>query len=189
MNDVKDGVLIDVIKSGKWDDAAVKKQLAAFSNIEQQARYYRVKYYFDLSKVLTPEQRKLVQKISHRRWASNGISLNQQWFRLSAQALFLAQTEIPARHRHRLRDRWHNPPAFPPLDHHPLAQPAKLVDENSQLPLRFSELMKHSAFNFDGIEPNPRQSPDKNSSGDTSSSQTRNPWRTGSYRNTHRLLF
>ncbi|MEG0531407.1 MAG: hypothetical protein RR610_08765, partial [Citrobacter sp.] len=62
VNDVKDGVLIDVIKSGKWDDAAVKKQLAAFSNIEQQARYYRVKYYFDLSKVLTPEQRKLVQK-------------------------------------------------------------------------------------------------------------------------------
>lgn len=74
VNDVKDGVLIDVIKSGKWDDAAVKKQLAAFSNIEQQARYYRVKYYFDLSKVLTPEQRKLVQKISHRRWASNADS-------------------------------------------------------------------------------------------------------------------
>lgn len=62
VKDVKNGALIDVIKSGKWDDAAVKKQLAAFSSIEQQARYYRVKYYFDLSKVLTPEQRQQVQK-------------------------------------------------------------------------------------------------------------------------------
>ncbi len=62
VKDVKDGALIDVIKSGKWDDAAVRKQLSAFSNIEQQARYFRVKYYFDLSKVLTPEQRQQVQK-------------------------------------------------------------------------------------------------------------------------------
>ena len=62
VKDVKDGALIDVIKSGKWDEAAVKKQLSAFSNIEQQARYYRVKYYFDLNKVLTPEQRQQVQK-------------------------------------------------------------------------------------------------------------------------------
>ena len=54
VKDVKDGALIDVIKSGKWDEAAVQKQLSAFSNIEQQARYYRVKYYFDLNKVLTP---------------------------------------------------------------------------------------------------------------------------------------
>ncbi|VDY43941.1 putative secreted protein [Salmonella enterica subsp. arizonae] len=45
MKGIKDGALIEVIKSGKWDDAAVKQQLAAFSNIEQQARYYRVKYY------------------------------------------------------------------------------------------------------------------------------------------------
>ncbi|EAZ2863396.1 Spy/CpxP family protein refolding chaperone [Salmonella enterica] len=62
MKGIKDGALIEVIKSGKWDDTAVKQQLAAFSNIEQQARYYRVKYYFDLSKVLTPEQRQQVQQ-------------------------------------------------------------------------------------------------------------------------------
>ncbi|AMG93432.1 Spy/CpxP family protein refolding chaperone [Citrobacter amalonaticus] len=61
MKDIKDGALIDVIKSGKWDESAVKKQLSAFSKVEQQVRYYRVKYYFDLSKVLTPEQRKQVQ--------------------------------------------------------------------------------------------------------------------------------
>lgn len=54
---VKNGVLINVIQSGKWDEKAVKEQLAAFSHIEEQARYYRVKYYFDVSQVLTPEQR------------------------------------------------------------------------------------------------------------------------------------
>lgn len=62
MKDVKDGALIDVIQSGKWNEKAVKKQLEAFSKVEQQTRYYRVKYYFDLNQVLTPEQRKQVQE-------------------------------------------------------------------------------------------------------------------------------
>ncbi|MEJ5073352.1 Spy/CpxP family protein refolding chaperone [Enterobacter ludwigii] len=61
MKDVKDGALIDVIHSGKWDEQAVKTQLEAFSKVEQQTRYYRVKYYFDLNQVLTPEQRKQIQ--------------------------------------------------------------------------------------------------------------------------------
>ncbi|MDU4842579.1 MAG: Spy/CpxP family protein refolding chaperone [Leclercia adecarboxylata] len=56
-DNVKNGTLINVIQSGKWDEKAVKAQLAAFSRIEEQARYYRVKYYFDVSQVLTPEQR------------------------------------------------------------------------------------------------------------------------------------
>ncbi|HEF4889492.1 TPA: hypothetical protein SAQ42_003749 [Klebsiella oxytoca] len=60
--DIKDGVLFEVIDSGKWNEKAVKDQLAAFSQVEQQARYYRVKYYFDVNLVLTPEQRKQVQK-------------------------------------------------------------------------------------------------------------------------------
>lgn len=60
--DIKDGVLFDVIDSGKWNEKAVKDQLAAFSKVEQQVRYYRVKYYFDVNRVLTPEQRKQVQK-------------------------------------------------------------------------------------------------------------------------------
>ncbi|MDM7251814.1 Spy/CpxP family protein refolding chaperone, partial [Klebsiella grimontii] len=60
--DIKDGVLFDVIDSGKWNEKAVKDQLAAFSKVEQQVRYYRVKYYFDVNQVLTPEQRKQVQK-------------------------------------------------------------------------------------------------------------------------------
>ncbi|HHC2617151.1 hypothetical protein [Klebsiella pneumoniae] len=37
-------------------------QLAAFSKIDQQVRYYRVKYYFEVNKVLTPEQRTQVKK-------------------------------------------------------------------------------------------------------------------------------
>ncbi|HFZ8995911.1 TPA: Spy/CpxP family protein refolding chaperone [Citrobacter freundii] len=61
MKDVKDGALIDVIESGKWNEKAVKDQLAAFSNVEQQVRYYRVKYYFDVNQVLTPAQRKQVK--------------------------------------------------------------------------------------------------------------------------------
>ncbi|MFU0919582.1 Spy/CpxP family protein refolding chaperone [Kluyvera sichuanensis] len=61
MKDVKDGMIIDMIQSGKWDEAGVNKQLAAFSKVDQQVRYYKVKYYFDLSQVLTAEQRKQVQ--------------------------------------------------------------------------------------------------------------------------------
>lgn len=61
LKEVKDGVIIDMIQSGKWNDAGVKTQLSAFSKVDQQVRYYKVKYYFDLSQVLTPEQRQQVQ--------------------------------------------------------------------------------------------------------------------------------
>ncbi|BBS10468.1 hypothetical protein AAHE33_001716 [Klebsiella aerogenes] len=60
--DIKDGVLFDVIDSGKWNEKAVKDQLAAFSKVEQQVRYYRVKYYFGVNQVLTPQQRTQVKK-------------------------------------------------------------------------------------------------------------------------------
>ena len=60
-NDIHDGALIDIIQSGKWNESAVKTQLAAFSKVDQQVRYYKVKYYFDLSQVLTPAQRQQVQ--------------------------------------------------------------------------------------------------------------------------------
>ncbi|MRS14455.1 hypothetical protein GJV06_06115 [Enterobacteriaceae bacterium RIT691] len=61
MKDVKDGALIDVIQSGKWNEKAVKNQLEAFSKVEQQTRYYRVKYYFDVNQVLTPAQRQQIK--------------------------------------------------------------------------------------------------------------------------------
>ena len=53
---------LESIDSGKWDEKAVNDQLAAFSKIDQQVRYYRVKYYFEVNKVLTPEQRTQVKK-------------------------------------------------------------------------------------------------------------------------------
>lgn len=59
--EVQDGALLSMIQSGKWDDDAVKKQLSALSEVDQQIRYYKVKYYFDFSQTLTPEQRQLVQ--------------------------------------------------------------------------------------------------------------------------------
>ncbi|MCV5180323.1 hypothetical protein OFC21_33440, partial [Escherichia coli] len=49
--EIKDGALINVIDSGKWDEKAVNDQLAALSKIDQQVRYYRVKYYFEVNKV------------------------------------------------------------------------------------------------------------------------------------------
>ena len=61
MTGVKDGALIDMFQAGKWDESTVKSQLSAFSKIEEQTRYYRVKYYFDVSQVLTPEQRKQIR--------------------------------------------------------------------------------------------------------------------------------
>jgi len=61
MNIRTDGAIIDMIRSGKWNDNTVKTQLTAFGNAEQQARYYKVKYYFDLNQILTPAQRQQVQ--------------------------------------------------------------------------------------------------------------------------------
>jgi Spy/CpxP family protein refolding chaperone len=50
-------VIVNMIKSGKWDEAAAKKQLQAISDIQAQARYYRAFYLFEVSKVLTAEQK------------------------------------------------------------------------------------------------------------------------------------
>lgn len=58
----KDGAITDMFRAGKWDDATVKQQLSAFSQLDQQVRYYRVKYYFDVNQVLTPEQRQQVKQ-------------------------------------------------------------------------------------------------------------------------------
>ncbi|WP_228286510.1 Spy/CpxP family protein refolding chaperone [Hafnia paralvei] len=55
------GLLINIIDSGKWDEAAVKKQITAFGKAQEQARYYRMQYFFNLSKILTPEQKAQVK--------------------------------------------------------------------------------------------------------------------------------
>ena len=50
-------VIVNMIKSGKWDEAAAKKQLQTISDVQAQARYYRAHYLFAVSKVLTAEQK------------------------------------------------------------------------------------------------------------------------------------
>lgn len=59
--DTQNGLLINIIDSGKWDETAVKKQIAAFGKAQEQARYYRMQYFFNLSKILTPEQKAQVK--------------------------------------------------------------------------------------------------------------------------------
>lgn len=50
-------VIVNMIKSGKWDEAAAKKQLQTISDVQAEARYYRAHYLFEVSKVLTAEQK------------------------------------------------------------------------------------------------------------------------------------
>jgi len=50
-------VIVNMIKSGKWDEAAAKKQLQTISDVQAEARYYRAHYLFEVSQVLTPEQK------------------------------------------------------------------------------------------------------------------------------------
>lgn len=56
-------VIVNMIKSGKWDEAAAKKQLQAISDIQAEARYYRAQYLFEVSKVLTAEQKAKLQQM------------------------------------------------------------------------------------------------------------------------------
>ncbi|MBC7175028.1 MAG: hypothetical protein H5U34_02155 [Klebsiella pneumoniae] len=56
------GVFSHLLRKTRRHEKAVNDQLAAFSKIDQQVRYYRVKYYFEVNKVLTPEQRTQVKK-------------------------------------------------------------------------------------------------------------------------------
>lgn len=56
-------VIVNMIKTGKWDEAAAKKQLQTISNIQAEARYYRAHYLFEVSKVLTAEQKIKLQEM------------------------------------------------------------------------------------------------------------------------------
>ncbi len=58
---VKKDLILDMIKSGKWDEQAAKQQLADISNIQAQARYDRAEYIFKVSQVLTKEQKQQLQ--------------------------------------------------------------------------------------------------------------------------------
>ncbi|WP_421220729.1 Spy/CpxP family protein refolding chaperone [Aeromonas jandaei] len=56
-------VIIKMIKSGEWDESEAKKQLQNISNVQAEARYQRAHYLFEVSKVLTPEQKIKLQEM------------------------------------------------------------------------------------------------------------------------------
>ncbi|MFP2239780.1 Spy/CpxP family protein refolding chaperone [Pseudescherichia vulneris] len=62
-SDVKQDAIVDMFRSGEWNDRAAKKQLEAISGIQTQIRFQRVKYLFDVSQVLTAEQKQQLQKM------------------------------------------------------------------------------------------------------------------------------
>lgn len=58
---VKKDLILNMIKSGKWDEQAAKQQLADIGNIQAQASYDRAQYIFKVSQVLTKEQKQQLQ--------------------------------------------------------------------------------------------------------------------------------
>ncbi|MFB0710149.1 Spy/CpxP family protein refolding chaperone [Buttiauxella noackiae] len=55
--------IVDMFHSGVWDDSAAKKQLNAIGDIQSKVRYQRAKYLFNVSQVLTMEQKKQLQQM------------------------------------------------------------------------------------------------------------------------------
>lgn len=55
--------IVNMFQSGVWDDGAAKKQLSAIGDIQSQVRYQRAKYVFNVSRVLTAEQKQQLQQI------------------------------------------------------------------------------------------------------------------------------
>lgn len=55
--------IVDMFHSGKWNDSAAKKQLNAIGEIQSQVRFQRAKYLFNVSRVLTSEQKQQLQQM------------------------------------------------------------------------------------------------------------------------------
>ncbi len=62
-SNIKQDAIVDMFRSGEWNDRAAKKQLEAISGIQTQVRFQRVKYLFDVSQVLNKEQKQQLQKM------------------------------------------------------------------------------------------------------------------------------
>lgn len=62
-SNVKQDAIVDMFRSGEWSDRSAKRQLEAIGGIQTQVRFLRVKYLFDVSQVLTPEQKQQLQKM------------------------------------------------------------------------------------------------------------------------------
>lgn len=55
--------IINMFQTGEWNDNEAKKQLKAIGDIQSQVRYQRAKYLFDVSRVLTTEQKQQLQQM------------------------------------------------------------------------------------------------------------------------------
>ncbi|AYN27912.1 hypothetical protein D8682_13535 [Buttiauxella sp. 3AFRM03] len=55
--------IVQMFHTGVWDDTVAKKQLTAISDIQGQVRYQRAKYLFNVSRVLTTEQKQQLQQM------------------------------------------------------------------------------------------------------------------------------
>lgn len=62
-SNIKQDAIVDMFRSGEWNDRAAKKQLEAISGIQTQVRFQRVKYLFNVSQVLNKEQKQQLQKM------------------------------------------------------------------------------------------------------------------------------
>lgn len=51
------GIMGEMFSSGTWKGKELKKELAAFAHLDEQMSYLRIKYYFNVSKVLNNSQR------------------------------------------------------------------------------------------------------------------------------------
>ncbi|AOY01681.1 Spy/CpxP family protein refolding chaperone [Jeongeupia sp. USM3] len=54
---IEPGVFRDMIKAGKWDETRARNRIDAVGDVDNQVTYIRVKALFDISQVLTGEQR------------------------------------------------------------------------------------------------------------------------------------
>lgn len=55
--------IVNMFHSGEWNDNEAKKQLNAIGEIQSQVRYQRAKYLFNVSRVLTNEQKQQLQQM------------------------------------------------------------------------------------------------------------------------------
>lgn len=60
---IEPGLLLGMIKSGKWDEKKAKAHIQAIGDVEDQISYIRLKALFDVSKVLTAEQKQKFQEM------------------------------------------------------------------------------------------------------------------------------
>lgn len=55
--------IVNMFHSGEWNDNEARKQLNAIGEIQSQVRYQRAKYLFNVSRVLTNEQKQQLQQM------------------------------------------------------------------------------------------------------------------------------